>query len=326
MASPSFLAITGATATGKTALSLALARVVPVEIVSMDSRQVYRGMDVGTDKAPLADRAGIPHHGLDLVDPDRRYSAGQFARDARRWMGEIRDRGRVPLLVGGTGFFLRALMRPIFAEPPMDEERRRALRAYLRAQPRERLARWVRRLDPGRANLAVEGGPQRMSRTLEIVLLTGHPLSWWHRRAPADGEGAEGVVVVLELPRAEVDRRIDARVPRMIERGLVAEVRALLERGFGPDAPGMSATGYREIARHLEGECTLEEAVEEIRRSTRRYARRQLTWLRHQLPPNACRIDAAAPLETQVRLTLRAWDEAGGEPSGPRTTTREEPS
>ncbi len=291
----------------------------------MDSRQVYRGMDVGTDKVPPEARNEIPHHGLDLVDPDRRYSAGRFARDARRWIREIRARGRVPLLVGGTGFFLRALMEPIFAEPPMDENRRRALRAYLRVQPRERLARWVRRLDPERAALAVEGGPQRLSRTLEIALLTGRPLSWWHRRAPVDGEGVEGLVVVLDLPREEIDRRIDARVPGMIERGLVEEVRTLLDLGFSADAPGMTATGYREIARHLAGGCTIEEAVDDIRRSTRRYARRQLTWLRHQLPHDACHIDATAPLEQQVQATLRAWDEAGGTPSRSGTRT-EEPS
>ncbi len=326
MDAPGFLAITGATTTGKTPLSLALARELPAEIVSMDSRQVYRGMDVGTAKVRPGEAAGVPHHGLDLVDPDRRYSAGRFARDARRWIREIRARARVPLLVGGTGFFLRAVLQPIFAEPPMDRDRLEALRGYLRAQPRDRLARWLRYLDPERADLAIEGGPQRMSRTIEIALLTGRPLSWWHRRAPADGEAVPGVVVVLELPRDEIDRRIDARVLRMIELGLVEEVRALLDRGFGPDAPGMTATGYREIARHLAGECTLEEAVEDIRRSTRRYARRQLTWTRHQLPPETVRIDAAAPLERQVRLALKAWEEAGGRPTRPGKTTREEPS
>jgi len=319
------LAITGATASGKTALSLAVAEALPVEIVSMDSRQVYRGMDVGTDKVPPEARNEIPHHGLDLVDPDQRYSAGRFARDARRWIREIRTRGRVPLLVGGTGFFLKALMEPLFAEPPMDEGRLGAMRAYLRTQPRERLVRWVRRLDPDRAALAAGGGDHRLSRTIEIALLTGRPLSWWHGQAPADGQDVRGVLVVLDLPREEIDRRIDARVPRMIDRGLVEEVRALLERGFAADAPGMTATGYREIARHLAGACTLEEATDDIRRSTRRYARRQLTWLRHQLPPDACHIDATAPLEQQVQVTLRAWDEAGGQPSGPGKTT-EEPS
>ncbi len=323
--SPRFLAITGPTATGKTALSLALARRLPVEVVSMDSRQVYRGMDIGTAKPTPAEQAGVPHHGLDLIDPDQRYSAGRFARDARAWIREIRARGRVPVLVGGTGFFLRALLSPIFAEPPVDERRRTALRAWLRKQDPERLARWVSRLDPVRAELAVEGGAQRMSRTLEVALLTGRPLSWWHREAPADGEATEGTVVVLDLPRQELDRRIDARATAMVAEGFVEEVRGLLGRGFGPDAPGMTGTGYREIARFLGGACTLEEALEDVRRSTRRYARRQATWFRHQLPAGARRIDATQPLEAQVRLTLRAWEEAGGAHAG-ETTTREEPS
>lgn len=307
-----FLAITGPTASGKTALSLAVARRLGGEIVSMDSRQVYRGMDVGTAKATPGERAAVPHHGLDLVDPDQRYSAGRFARDARRWVRDIRARGRVPLLVGGTGFFLRAVLEPVFAEPPMDEDRRRRLREWLRVQPRERLEAWVRRLDPGRAELAVQGGPQRMSRTVEVALLSGRPLSAWHRSAPPDGAALKGPVVVMTLPREELDRRIDLRVARMLEEGLVDEVRGLLEAGYGPDAPGMTGVGYREIARVLAGATTLEEATEAIRRRTRQYARRQLTWFRNQLPGDARPVDATAPLDVQIARVLDAWTEAGG--------------
>ena len=302
----------GPTASGKTELSLEIARRLPVEIVSVDSRQVYRGMDIGTDKVDSAARAAVPHHGLDVVEPTRHYSAGRFARDARRWIGEIRARGRTPLLVGGTGFFLKALMEPIFTEPPLDEARVIALRAHLRTQPPERLARWVERLDPERAPVARAGGRHRMSRALEVALLSGRPLSWWHREAPPEGEGPVGVVTRLELPREEIDRRIDDRVARMMERGLVEEVRGLLARGFAADAPGMTGTGYAEIVRYLGGELTLEEAVEEIRRNTRRYARRQMTWLRHQLPENAVRIDASLPLVVQADRALEAWTAAGG--------------
>ncbi|MDH5589995.1 MAG: tRNA (adenosine(37)-N6)-dimethylallyltransferase MiaA [Gemmatimonadota bacterium] len=307
---PAFLAITGPTASGKTALSLALARHLPMEIVSMDSRQVYRGMDVGTAKVTVEERAAVPHHGLDLVDPDERYSAGRFARDVRSWIPEITGRGRIPVLVGGTGFFLKAVMEPIFAEPPMDPRRRDALRQYLAGQGRERLATWVRWLDPERAELAVEGGPQRMSRTLEVALLTGRPLSWWHRTSAPEGEAVPGVVVVLDLPKEEMDRHIDERVPGMFDRGLVEEVRALRVAGYSWDDPGMTGTGYREMREYLEGEADLDATVETIRLNTRRYARRQLTWFRNQLPADTTRLEASAPMAEKVAAVLAAWAKA----------------
>lgn len=310
-----FLAIVGPTASGKTALSLEVARALDGEIVSMDSRQVYRGMNVGTAKVDVASRAAVPHHGLDLVDPDERYSAGRFARDVRGWIAEIRARGHVPVLVGGTGFFLRAVTEPIFAEPPMDARRREALRHYLSGQARERLAAWVRRLDPERADLALQGGPQRMSRTLEVALLTGRPLSTWHRIARPDGEPLRAFVVLLELPLEELDRRIAERTHRMVEEGLLEEVRLLLDRGYGPDAPGMTGTGYREIARYLAGELTLQEAVGLVERSTRRYARRQRTWFGNQLPRDpegTLVLDARMSSSEQLDAVLRAW-KAGNE-------------
>jgi tRNA dimethylallyltransferase len=218
------------------------------------------------------------------------------------------------VLAGGTGFFLRAVLEPIFREPPLDEDRLEALREWLAARDADELARWVEALDPERAAVAVEGGPQRMSRTLEVALLSGVPLSRWHREAPADGAGLPGVVVVLDLPREEMDRRIDDRVTRMVARGLVDEVRGLLDAGFDDGAPGMTGTGYREIAAHLRGESTLEEAMDRIRRNTRRYARRQLTWFRHQLPDSAIRVDAMRPLDEQVETVLETMESAGLRP------------
>jgi tRNA dimethylallyltransferase len=310
-AEPRFLAITGMTASGKTDLSLALAERVELEIVSMDSRQVYRGMDIGTDKVGGAVRAAVPHHGLDLVDPDERYSAGRFARDARGWIAGIEARSALPVLVGGTGFFLKAVMEPIFAEPPLDRVRLERLRGWLGERAPEELGRFVEALDPERAAIAVEGGPQRMSRTIEVALLTGVPLSRWHREAPAEAPALHGLVVVLGLPREEMDRRIDDRVSRMVERGLLEEVGRLYQRGYSDEDPGMTGTGYREVARHFRGEITLEEAMDEIRHNTRRYARRQLTWLRHQLPPSAVRVDATSPMDDQVEAVLRAMSTSG---------------
>ena len=306
---PTFIALTGPTTSGKTQLSCALARILEVEIISMDSRQVYKGMDIGTDKVPDDVREQVPHHALDLVHPDERYSAGQFARDARDWIKEIIKRDRVPVLAGGTGFFLKAITEPVFSEPPLDSARLKKIRRYLSTLDYRVLAKWVEKLDPERASLAIDGGPQRMSRTIEVALLTGKPLSSWHRESPPDVGTLTGLIIQLELPREEIDRRINDRVTYMVERGLVSEVRSLLEAGYTLDDPGMTATGYREIAHYLKGGQTLEEAMEEIRRNTRRYARRQLTWFRNQLPPSVCMIDATASIDVQATAVLDAWIE-----------------
>ena len=302
-----FLAITGPTTSGKTGLSMEVARTLDTEIVCMDSRQVYRGMDIGTDKASREIRGRVPHHGLDTRDPNETYSAGQFGRDARVWISEISARGCVPLVVGGTGFFLRALTDPMFRQPDMEGDRLEALRRYLTTLPREELERWVGELDPGRAAIAAEGGPHRLGRTLEVALLTGRPLSGWHEQGVPDQEPLKGVIVVLEMPREELDRRIDARVTRMAEGGLVVEVERLLEQGYGPDDPGMTGTGYREVAAYLTGETSLEEALDRMRSVTRKYARRQLTWFRHQVPDDVVRIDALQPVANQAARVVEAW-------------------
>ena len=312
---PPFLAIVGPTASGKTALSLALAERMEVEIISMDSRQIYRGMDVGTGKATSEEREAVRHLGLDVRDPDERYSAGQFSRDARRWISEIRERGRVPLLVGGTGFFLRALLKPMFSQPPMDRGRLLGLREYLNDLPFDTLMRYVAVLDPQREALALEGGRQRSTRTVEMALLTGRPLSWWHREGEPAEEPLPGVVTVLELPRDLLYDRINRRVDRMVRDGLVEEVRGLLAAGFGPGDPGMTGAGYREIVRYLQGDLSLDDAVEEVRRSHRRYARRQMTWNRHQLPEGTTFLDGTRPGSELVEEILEVW-EANGDGRG----------
>lgn len=290
----SFVALLGPTASGKTALALELAERLPIEVVSMDSRQLYRGMDVGTAKPTAEETRGVPHHGFDLVDPDQRFSAGDFARFARPLIREIRDRGRIPLLVGGTGFFLRALTHPIFREPRLDPGRREALRNRLEALPDPTLHRWLRELDPVLADrLRHWGGRQRLLRALELPLLTGRPLSWWQRNAPPEAPPLAPLVFVLDVERAELDRRIDERVGHMVEGGLLEEVRGLMARGLDERSPGMRAHGYQEVTPFLRAERTLDEALDTVRRATRAYARRQLTWFRNQLQEDTVWLDGS---------------------------------
>lgn len=307
------LAIVGPTASGKTAVSLGVAERLGGEVVSMDSRQVYRGLDIGTAKVRPEEAGAIPHHGLDLVQPDERYSAGAFARDARRWLREIAGRGRVPVLVGGTGFFLRALTHPLFREPPLDRVRRERLRAWLTTQSEDTLRAWLRGLDaPTAAALDSGGGMQRVLRALEVALLTGRPLSWWHAHAPPEEEPLSPRIFVLELPREELFARIDRRVDAMVEAGLVDEVRRLVARGYDERAAAMSATGYPEMLACIRGELSLEEAVAAIKRATRSFARRQLTWFRHQLPADAVRLDARQAPAALTDEIVRTWHQEGG--------------
>ena len=311
---PEALVLTGPTGAGKTELSLGVARRLDAEIISADSRQVYRHLDIGTAKATPEQRARVRHHGLDLVDPGTRYSAGRFAREARAWIREIRGRGKVPMLVGGTGFFLRALTDPLFREPPMDRERREALNAFLEAEDDATLGSWLETLDPESAErLAESGGRQRVLRALEMALLTGRPLGWWHRHRAAEEEGLDALVFVLSLPRERLYERINRRVDAMLEAGLVDEVARMLAEGYAPDDPGMTATGYPEIAAHLAGELPLEEAAERIRSRTRGYARRQLTWFRNQLPDDPARtvwLDGTRPTDELVDEVVQRWARA----------------
>lgn len=290
------VAIVGPTATGKTAVAIEVAKRIGGEIISMDSRQVYRGMDIGTAKPGAAEQGGIEHHGLDLVDPDKRFNAGRFAEYARRTMAEIVERGRTPLLVGGTGFFLRALTHPIFQEPQLEPARRERLEELLGRYENEELRRWLRELDPTSAErLSHWGGRQRLLRALELPLLTGRSLTWWQQHSPSEHEPLRPRVFVMDLPQPALDQRIEQRIDAMVRQGLVAEVASLIQQGFDDTAPGMNATGYIEVIPHLRGECTLDEAIQRVRRNTRAYARRQRTWFRRQLPPGAAWLDAGIP-------------------------------
>jgi tRNA dimethylallyltransferase len=309
-------ALVGATAVGKSALSLEVAEQIGAEIISMDSRQVYRGLDIGTAKVGPEARARIRHHGLDLIDPTQRYSAVHFARDTRSWVTEIEGRGSVPLLVGGTGFFLRALMDPVFREPTVDHVRRDRLRDWLAQRRVAELAAWVRVLDPARASLAEAGGAQRLSRSVEVPLLTGRALSWWHREGPAEAEPLSVGVILMERSRDQLYHRINERSGEIFSRGIMKEVEGLLRSGYSIDAPGMTAVGYREAAAVVSGEIVMSEAIDRVQSATRGYARRQLTWFRNQIPEPALRIDASKPLAQQALEVVQWWEGIGEEREG----------
>lgn len=272
----------GPTASGKTALSLALAERFDVEIISVDSALVYRGMDIGTAKPDAATLHRIPHHLIDILDPADAYSAARFAADARRLIGEIRRRKRLPLLVGGTMLYFRALTRGLSELPPADPAIRAQIDADAVALGWPRLHERLATLDPHAAARLHPNDGHRIQRALEICLLTGRPGSEWLAQGRlAAFEGPHIKLAPNPPARERLHRRIADRFRQMIEQGLVDEVARLHARGdLHLGLPSMRAVGYRQIWRHLDGELELDEAVEQGIAATRQFAKRQLTWLR----------------------------------------------
>ena len=278
---PRCVCLTGPTACGKTDLALELAERVPVEIVSMDSAMVYRGLDIGTAKPSAAVRARVPHHLIDIVEPTEAYSAGRFARDAASAVCEIAARGRLPLLVGGTLLYLRALREGLANLPRADA----ALRNELDAQARE--VGWpamharLERIDPAAAARIAPTDRQRIQRALEVHALTGRPLPQLQNSGAADGGLEIATVALVPEDRAALARRIERRFDAMVDAGFVTEVENLRRRGdLTPELPALRAVGYRQIWSHLEGAYDWHEARRRGIVATRQLAKRQLTWLR----------------------------------------------
>jgi tRNA dimethylallyltransferase len=239
------------------------------------------------------------------VEPGERYSAGRFARDAVHWLNGI-DAGRQPMVVGGTGLYVRALVDGLFREPPMDPVRRETLRQWTARA--EHLAGWAARLD----RQYTGGGRQRAARTVEVALLTGRPLSWWQREARAEGV-MRPWYVRLTCPRAVLHARIRHRVERMLDAGLVEEVRQLLARGIPPGVPGLDGVGYPEVVAHLAGSLPVEGLVDAIAASTRRYAKRQETWFRHQLVGHSViTLDTSGAPAALADRIVDLWETRGG--------------
>jgi tRNA dimethylallyltransferase len=304
LAGASLPVIVGPTAVGKTAVALALARHWPLEVVSADSRQVYRRLDIGTAKPTPRERARLPHYGIDLVNPGERYSAGRFARDATGWIGDIKGRDRLPVVVGGTGLYVKALVDGLFLEPAFDPSLRRALQTWTATLDARELLRWAERLDPQFAG----GGRQRAARAVEVVLLTGRPLTWWQRAARAES-AVRPWYVHLTVPRAVLHQRIANRAQEMIRRGLIEEVAAVLAEGPDARSPGLDGIGIREAVEYLHGRRPRETVADAIAMNTRRYAKRQETWFRHQLSDPVLMLDATRPPEKLAAEIATAWEE-----------------
>ena len=271
--------IVGPTASGKSRLGLELAHRFGGEILSCDALQVYRHMDVGTAKPTVSDRQLVLHHMLDLRDPGEDFSAGDYQRLARQALGEIRNRARIPFVVGGTGFYLRALLDGFFEGPGRSEELRLRLRGMVERRGPRCLHRALRRADPPSAQRIAPGDTARLIRACEIYLLTGKPLSWWHNQPTVKLVGYRWLLLGIAWPRQELYQRINRRVEEMIEAGFIAEVDNLLNI-YPRDCHAFKAIGYRQIADYLEAKRPLLDAIEITKQESRRYAKRQLTWFR----------------------------------------------
>ncbi|MFI5235417.1 MAG: tRNA (adenosine(37)-N6)-dimethylallyltransferase, partial [Gemmatimonadales bacterium] len=252
------------------------------------------------------ERGRLPHHGLDLIDPGHRYSAGRFALEATGWIAEINGRGRLPVVVGGTGFYVRALAEGLFHEPPLEAARRRELEEWLTGHDALELVRWAARLDRGFKG----GGRQRATRVIEVALLTGRPLSFWQQAARGHGI-IKPWYVVLTVPRPVLHQRIALRAEEMVKRGLIEEVAAALADGAPADGPGLDGVGLKEAVEYLHGERKRESVAGAIAQSTRQYAKRQETWFRHQIEGDVLALDSVRPVEELAAEIAAAWKQKG---------------
>ena len=271
--------LSGPTAVGKTELSLELAESVGGEIISADSMQVYRGMDIGTAKIAVAERRGIPHHLIDILDPDESWDVAQFAERAREAIRVIRENGHLPIVVGGTGFYIQALVKGISFEEEMRED---GYREQLENTDSAELSAMLAAVDPVSAASIPQGNRKRMIRAIEYAHYHGEPISALNERQSLQQSPYNCAYFVLTMNRTELYSRINERVEAMVREGLVDEVRSLLRSGCREDSVAMQGLGYRQMIPYLHGECTLEESVARIQLETRHFAKRQMTWFRRE--------------------------------------------
>ena len=273
------IAILGPTASGKTLLAIALACEFRGEIVSCDALQVYTRMDIGTAKILPHERKGIPHHMMDLRNPGEDFSAGDYQRLARQALREIQARGHLPFVVGGTGFYLRALIDGLFQGPSRSGKLRIRMKEIIRRKGPRILHRYLRRVDPQAAERIAETDAERIVRAYEVYLATGKTISWWQQKPRDALDGYRWLKIGISLPRELLYRRIDQRAEEMFRSGFLEEVQQLI-KSFPAGSHAFRAIGYRQAIAYFDGKLTLEQAIEETKKQSRRYAKRQLTWFR----------------------------------------------
>ena len=312
---PRLVAILGATATGKSALGIALAERFGGEIVSCDSTAVYRGFDIGTDKVPIAEQRGIPHHLIDVADPTEEYSAARYAKDAAAAIREITRRGRLPVLVGGTGLYYRAVTRGFFPGPGRDTALRARLERVADRRGVERLHRWLSRVDAPSAARIHSRDLKRIIRALEVYIVTGRPITMhFEDTRPALPE-YEVAAFALTIPARETAERVAVRVDAQFERGLMDEIRGLLASGVPETAHPFTGLVYRQALEYLHGVRGERETRELIVRENRKYAKRQLIWFKKE--PNLRWIHAAGQREETLEEVARALAAMESLPDGP---------
>ena len=300
---PRVLVIAGPTASGKSELALQLAEQLDGEIVCADSLTVYRGLDIGSAKPTAQQRSRVPHHLLDIRDPDQLFTAADFMTEARRAIDDILSRDKRPLVVGGTGLYLRVLLRGLTDAPPADPSVRQRLQQQAEREGTEALLDELRRVDPETAARCHPHNLVRILRALEVWQTTGTPFSRFQQQHGFSDAPYDPLLLCLDLPRPELYQRVNHRVTTMLEAGLVAEVQTLLQAGIPADAKPLQAIGYKEVLAHLRSETDLETMTELIRRNTRHLAKRQLTWFRREpdvhwvaYPQNSATIAACAAM------------------------------
>lgn len=274
--------ILGPTAAGKSELGIRLAQSLGGEILACDSTQVYRHFDIGTGKVPLEQQRGIPHHLVDLVEPDELFTAGEYRRRAIAALDDISGRGKLPIITAGTGLYLRALLEGLADAPERSEELRARLREGLAKRGPEYLHRLLKKLDPEAAAKIAPRDAQKVIRAIEVCVLADERVSKLHRRGRVGLEGYSVTKIGLLPPRGALYTRIDLRVQQMLDAGWLEEVKRLTEMGVRSTAKPFSFLGYSQLRKHLEGKMELKDAVGETRQATRRYAKRQITWFRRE--------------------------------------------